>query len=208
MTLLMTRRVIQLPVGLFLYGIALAMMVRGAIGVPPWEVLTQGLVKQTGLPFGVLTNVIGALVLLLWIPIRQKPGVGTVANVLMIGPAIEVGLLVLPVATNLLEQALLFAGGLALLAVASGLYIGANFGPGPRDGLMTGVNRRWGLKLWKVRTVIEVSVLSIGWLLGGNVGVGTLLFALLIGPMVGLTVPWLRVPAAARPAPTAVSLVE
>jgi len=208
MTLLMTRRVVQLPVGLFLYGIALAMMVRGAIGVPPWEVLTQGLVKQTGLPFGVLTNVIGALVLLLWIPIRQKPGVGTVANVLMIGPAIEVGLLVLPVATNLLEQALLFAGGLALLAVASGLYIGANFGPGPRDGLMTGVNRRWGVKLWKVRTVIEVSVLSIGWLLGGNVGVGTLLFALLIGPMVGLTVPWLRVPAAARPAPVPVSLVE
>jgi uncharacterized membrane protein YczE len=198
MTLLMTRRVVQLPVGLFLYGIALALMLRGAIGVPPWEVLSQGLVKQTGLPFGVLTNIIGALVLLLWIPIRQKPGVGTIANVLLIGPAIEVGLLVLPVATNLVEQVLLFAGGLALLAVASGLYIGANFGPGPRDGLMTGVNRRWGVKLWKVRTAIEVSVLSIGWLLGGNVGVGTLLFALLIGPMVGLTVPWLRVPEPAR----------
>jgi uncharacterized membrane protein YczE len=198
MTLLMTRRVVQLPVGLFLYGIALALMLRGAIGVPPWEVLSQGLVKQTGLPFGVLTNIIGALVLLLWIPIRQKPGVGTIANVLLIGPAIEVGLLVLPVATNLVEQVLLFAGGLALLAVASGLYIGANFGPGPRDGLMTGVNRRWGVKLWKVRTAIEVSVLSIGWLLGGNGGVGTLLFALLIGPMVGLTVPWLRVPEPAR----------
>jgi len=208
MTLLMTRRIAQLLVGLFLYGFAISMMVGGAIGVPPWDVLTQGLVKQTGLPFGVLTNVIGALVLLLWIPIRQKPGVGTVANVLMIGPAIEVGLLVVPVATNLVGQVLLFAGGLALLAVASGLYIGANFGPGPRDGLMTGVNRRWGVKLWKVRTAIEVSVLSIGWLLGGNVGVGTLLFALLIGPMVGLTVPWLRVPAAVRPAPAAVALVE
>jgi len=199
MTLLMTRRIAQLLVGLFLYGFAIALMVRGAIGVPPWDVLTQGLVKQTGLPFGVLTNIIGAAVLLLWIPIRQKPGVGTVANVLLIGPAIEVGLLVLPPAGNLLEQVLLFAGGLTLLAVASGLYIGANFGPGPRDGLMTGVNRRWGVALWKVRTAIEVSVLSIGWLLGGNVGVGTLLFALLVGPMVGVVLPRLRVPEAARP---------
>jgi len=198
MTLLMTRRIAQLLVGLTLYGVAIALMIRGAIGVPPWDVLSQGLVKQTGLPFGVLTNIIGALVLLLWIPIRQKPGVGTVANVLMIGPAIELGLFLVPAAEGLLEQVLLFVGGLALLAVASGLYIGARFGPGPRDGLMTGVNRRWGVKLWKVRTAIEVSVLSIGWLLGGNVGIGTLLFALLIGPMVGLTVPLLRVPEAVR----------
>lgn len=206
MTLLMTRRIVQLVVGLFLYGFAISLMVRGAIGVPPWDVLTQGLVKQTGLPFGVLTNIIGALVLLLWIPIRQKPGVGTVANVLLIGPAIEVGLLVIPAAENLLQQVLLFAGGLALLAVASGLYIGARFGPGPRDGLMTGINRRWGLSIWKVRTAIEVSVLSVGWLLGGNVGVGTLLFALLIGPMVGVALPRLRVPEAVRPTPAAVSL--
>jgi len=206
MTLLMTRRIVQLVVGLFLYGFAISLMVRGAIGVPPWDVLTQGLVKQTGLPFGVLTNIIGALVLLLWIPIRQKPGVGTVANVLLIGPAIEVGLLVIPAAENLLQQVLLFSGGLALLAVASGLYIGARFGPGPRDGLMTGINRRWGLSIWKVRTAIEVSVLSVGWLLGGNVGVGTLLFALLIGPMVGVALPRLRVPEAVRPVPAAVSL--
>ena len=191
---LLARRILQLVVGLFFYGFAISMMVRGAIGVPPWDVLTQGVMKQTGLPFGVLTNIIGALVLLLWIPIRQKPGVGTIANVLLVGPAIEVGLAVVPAATNIGEQVLLFAGGLALLSIASGLYIGARFGPGPRDGLMTGIHSRWGFKIWWVRTVIEVTVLTIGWVLGGNVGLGTLAFALFIGPMVGLTLPWLRVP--------------
>lgn len=191
---LLARRILQLIVGLFFYGFAISMMVRGAIGVPPWDVLTQGLIKQTGLSFGVLTVFIGALVLLLWIPIRQKPGVGTIANVLLIGPAIEVGLAVVPVATNLAEQVLLFFGGLALLAIASGLYIGARFGPGPRDGLMTGIHNRWGFKIWWVRTAIEVTVLSVGWALGGNVGFGTLAFAVFIGPMVGVTLPWLRVP--------------
>jgi uncharacterized membrane protein YczE len=203
---LMLRRIIQLLAGLFLYGFSISMMVRGAIGVPPWDVLTQGLVKQTGLPFGVLTNIIGALVLLLWIPIRQKPGVGTVLNVLLVGPSIEIGLAIVPATTEVWQQVLLFAGGLALLAVASGLYIGARFGPGPRDGLMTGIHHRWGFAVWRVRTVIEVTVLSIGWLLGGNVGVGTLAFALLIGPMVGVTLPLfhIRRPApAAPPAPTA-----
>jgi uncharacterized membrane protein YczE len=203
-TSLMARRIIQLLAGLFLYGFSIAMMVRGAIGVPPWDVLTQGLVKQTGLPFGVLTNIIGALVLLLWIPIRQRPGVGTVLNVLLVGPSIEVGLAVVPAAIEWWQQVLLFAGGLALLAVASGLYIGAQFGPGPRDGLMTGIHNRWGFAIWRVRTVIEVSVLSLGWLLGGNVGIGTLAFALLIGPMVGVTLPLLRIrrPAPATPPPT------
>jgi uncharacterized membrane protein YczE len=195
---LLARRIVQLLVGLFVYGFAIAMMVRGAIGVPPWDVLTQGLIAQTGLPFWALTNIIGALVLLLWIPIRQKPGVGTIANVLLIGPAIDIGLAILPVAADLVQQVLFFAGGLALLSIASGLYIGARFGPGPRDGLMTGVHNRWGFKIWWVRTAIEVTVLSVGWLLGGNAGIGTLAFALLIGPMVGVTLPWLRVPEAAK----------
>jgi uncharacterized membrane protein YczE len=190
---LLTRRIAQLLAGLFLYGFAISMMVRGAIGVSPWDVLTQGVVKQTGLPFGVLTNIIGALVLLLWIPIRQKPGVGTVANVLLVGPSIEVGLAILPTATELWQQVLLFSGGLAVLAVASGLYIGAQFGPGPRDGLMTGIHTKWGFPLWAVRTAIEVTVLTIGWLLGGNVGLGTLAFALLVGPMVGVTIPLLEI---------------
>jgi len=193
---IMTRRIAQLALGLFLYGFAIALMVRGGIGVPPWDVLTQGLVAQTGLSFGLLTNIIGALVLLLWIPIRQKPGIGTIANVLLIGPSIEVGLLVVPAATALWMQLLLFAAGLTLLALASGLYIGARMGPGPRDGLMTGIHHRWGVKIWIVRTAIEVSVLSIGWVLGGTVGVGTVAFALFIGPMVGKTIPWLRVPEA------------
>ena len=198
---LMARRIAQLLVGLVAYGVAIALMVRGAIGVPPWDVLTQGLVAQTGLPFGVLTNIIGAIVLLLWIPIRQKPGIGTIANVLLIGPSIELGLAFIPQPGELWERVLLFAGGLALLSVASGLYIGARFGPGPRDGLMTGIHKRWGFKIWWVRSAIEITVLSIGWLLGGNVGLGTLAFALLIGPMVGLTLPRLRVPEpAAQPA--------
>lgn len=195
-SLLMTRRIAQLLVGLFLYGIAIAMMVRAGIGVSPWDVLTQGVSHQTGLPFGLVTNIIGIIVLLLWIPIRQKPGIGTVLNVLAIGPSAELGLAVLPSPDVLWQQILLFAGGLIVLAIATGLYIGAGFGPGPRDGLMTGIHRRWGWRIWIVRTAIEVTVLALGWLLGGNVGVGTLAFALLIGPMVNVTIPLLRVPQA------------
>ncbi len=194
--LTMTRRIAQLLVGLFLYGFAIAMMVRAGIGVSPWDVLTQGVSLQTGLPFGLVTNLIGVLVLLLWIPIRQKPGIGTVLNVLLIGPSAQLGLWLIPELTVLWAQVLLFAGGLVLLAIATGLYIGARFGPGPRDGLMTGIHHRWGWKIWIVRTGIEVTVLTIGWMLGGNVGVGTLAFALLIGPMVQRTIPWLMVPAA------------
>lgn len=197
MPILVVRRVAQLLLGLFLYGVSLAMMLRAGVGVPPWDVLSQGLSIRTGLSFGLLTNLIGAVVLLLWIPIRQKPGVGTVLNVLLIGPSAEVGLAVIPSPPELWAQVLLFAGGLALLAVATGLYIGARFGPGPRDGLMTGIHRRWGARIWIVRTVIEGTVLLIGWLLGGNVGLGTVAFALLIGPMVGVTLPLLRVPEAA-----------
>jgi len=191
--LLFARRASQLVVGLFLYGFAIALIVRAAIGVSPWDVLTQGIVAQTGLSFGLVTNIVGGLVLLLWIPIRQKPGVGTVLNVLLVGPSAEFGLWLIPEQTNLVVRIALFAGGLALLAVATGLYIGAGYGPGPRDGLMTGIHRRWGIRIWIVRTAIEVTVLSIGWVLGGNVGIGTLLFALFIGPMVGVTLPLLRV---------------
>ena len=197
--LLMTRRIVQLLVGLFFYGFAIAMMVRAAVGVAPWDVLTQGILKQTGLSFGLITFIVSLFVMLLWIPIRQKPGVGTVLNVLLIGPAAEVGLAVIPVIDDLVLRILLFAGGLVLLAIATGLYIGARFGPGPRDGLMTGIHHRWGFRIWIVRTCIEVAVLSAGWLLGGNVGLGTLAFALLIGPMVNITIPRLMVPAAVTP---------
>ncbi|MDQ1564019.1 MAG: hypothetical protein QOI14_970, partial [Actinomycetota bacterium] len=142
--LIMSRRVVQLLFGLFLYGIADSMMIEAHIGVAPWDVLALGLVKQTGLPFGLLTNLIGLVVLLFWIPIRQKPGIGTVLNVLIIGPSAQLGLDVIPVLTVLWLQILFFVVGLALLAIATGLYIGARFGPGPRDGLMTGVHRRTG----------------------------------------------------------------
>ena len=194
MSHLLLRRVPQLLVGLFCYGFAIAMMIQAGIGVSPWDVLGQGVALQSGLPFGVATNLIGLLVLLLWIPIRQKPGIGTVLNVALVGPSAEVGLAILPMPTELWAQILLFAGGLTLLALATGLYIGARMGPGPRDGLMTGINRKWGWKIWKVRTVIELSVLAIGWVLGGTVGVGTVAFALLIGPMVNAALPLLHIP--------------
>jgi len=194
--LILARRIAQLLVGLVLYGLAIAMMIRAGIGVAPWDVLSQGLAVQTGLGFGLLTIIIGAVVLLLWIPIRQKPGIGTVLNVLLIGPAADLGLAIIPAQTELWLQLTVFAGGLALLAIATGLYIGARMGPGPRDGLMTGIHARFGVKIWIVRTAIEVVVLSTGWILGGNVGLGTVAFAVLIGPMVNLTIPLLRVPTA------------
>ena len=200
MTLLWVRRIAQLVIGLVLYGIAIALMVRAGIGVAPWDVLTQGLSRRTGLDFGLLTNIIGAAVLLLWIPIRQRPGIGTLVNVLLIGPSASLGLAVVPQQTVPLEQGLVFAGGLALLAVATGLYIGARLGPGPRDGLMTGLHRRTGWPIWIVRTGIEVVVVGAGWLLGGQVGIGTIAFALLIGPMVNVTLPLLRVREAPAPA--------
>ncbi|QEO09157.1 YczE/YyaS/YitT family protein [Protaetiibacter larvae] len=192
--LLWARRIGQLLVGLFLYGIAIALMVRAGIGVAPWDVLTQGVSAQTGIAFGLVTNLIGVVVLLLWIPIRQKPGVGTVLNVLLIGPSAQLGLGWIPQQDSPVLQGLMFAGGLVLLAIATGLYVGARLGPGPRDGLMTGLHARTGWPIWVVRTGIEVAVLTIGWLLGGQVGIGTLAFALLIGPMVGVTIPLLRVP--------------
>ena len=192
----MTRRIVQLLLGLFLYGFSIALMVRGAIGVAPWDVLTLGIQNQTGWDFGIITNLIGLVVLLFWIPIKQKPGIGTVLNVLLVGPSAQVGLWMLPETDDLFVRILLFVGGLALLSIATGLYIGARFGPGPRDGLMTGIHARTGWKIWIVRTAIEDVVLSIGWLLGGNVGLGTLAFALLIGPMVHRTIPFFIVPAA------------
>ena len=191
---LLVRRWTQLLVGLFLYGIALALMIEAAVGLDPWTVFAQGAALQTGWGIGLVTVLIGALVLLLWIPLRQKPGIGTVLNVLLVGPALEVGLWAFEAPEELWARILVFGGGLALLAVATGLYVGAGFGPGPRDGLMTGAHARFGLPIWAVRGTIELTVLTIGWLLGGNVGLGTVAFALLIGPMVHVTLPRLRVP--------------
>jgi uncharacterized membrane protein YczE len=190
-----------LIVGLFAYGFGIALMLRAGIGVAPWDVLAQGITLQTGLPFGVVVNLVGALVLLLWIPIRQKPGLGTVFNVLLIGPSAQLGLALVQQQTDPALQALVLAAGLVVIALATGLYVGARFGPGPRDGLMTGLHSRTGRPIWAVRTGIEVTVLVAGFVLGGQVGIGTLAFALLIGPLVNITLPLLRVPGGAALSP-------
>ncbi|MDR6095589.1 hypothetical protein [Stenotrophomonas sp. SORGH_AS_0321] len=197
-------RLIQLIAGLFLYGFGISLMVRAAIGVAPWDVLSQGIAAHTPLSFGLATNVIGAVVLLLWWPLRQKPGLGTVLNVLLIGPAAQFGLWLLPVVESLSLRLPLFAGGLLLIAVATGLYIGARLGPGPRDGLMTGLHARTGWPIWQVRSLIEGSALLVGWLLGGNVGPGTLAFALLIGPLCGMTLGWFGIGKPPRAAPAVI----
>lgn len=186
---LLARRLVQLITGLILCGVAIAMMVRAGLGLSPWDVLTQGVSLTTGWGFGLITNLIGLIVLLLWIPIRQRPGFGTVLNVALIGPSAQVGLNLIPQQTTLWTQSLMFAGGLGLMAIATGLYIGPRCGPGPRDGLMLGIHTRTGWPIWAVRTGIEATVLLVGWLLGGAVGVGTLAFALLIGPLCQLTMP-------------------
>jgi uncharacterized membrane protein YczE len=177
------RRSVQLLVGLFLYGIGIAFIVRGEIGAAPWDVLTQGIARHVPLSFGAITVLTSVVVLLFWIPLRQKPGIGTVLNALLVGPAADVGFLLIPTGQALWLRIIFFAIGLTLLAAATGLYIGAQFGPGPRDGLMTGLHRRTGWRIWIVRTGLEVTVVVIGWFLGGNVGIGTLAFALLVGPL-------------------------
>lgn len=187
----MFSRLLRLAPGLLLYGVADAFMIRAAIGVDPWTVFAQGMSVRTGLGIGLLTNIIGLAVLLLWIPLRQKPGLGTLLNIMLVGPGIELGLWLLPTPETLWAKIAFFAAGLLLLAIASGIYIGAHLGPGPRDGLMTGIHNRFGTPIWMGRTAVEVTVLLIGWALGGNAGIGTLAFALLIGPLCGITLPLL-----------------
>lgn len=188
------RRFAQLLGGLFLYGVAIALEVRAGIGLSPWDVLSQGLSHRTGIAFGLVTNIVGALVLLLWIPLRQRPGLGTVLNVLAVGPSAQLGLLLIPQQHAPVLQGVLFGGGLLLVAAATGLYLGARMGPGPRDGLMTGLRRRLGWRIWIARTIVEGSALLLGWALGGQVGLGTVAFVLLVGPLVHLAMALLRVP--------------
>ena len=193
----MTRRLIQLFAGLFLYGLSIALIVRADLGLDPWDVLNQGVferfAKPAGINFGLVVNLIGMAVLLLWIPLRQKPGIGTVANVLVIGTVANVGLGWIPSDLGLPLRAGLLIAGIVLNGVASGAYIGAGLGPGPRDGLMTGIIARTGCPVKWVRTAIELSVIAVGWLLGGSVGVGTLLYALTIGPLVHIFLPLLTI---------------
>jgi uncharacterized membrane protein YczE len=174
-------------------------MVRGQIGAAPWDVLSQGIARHVPLSFGVVTILISIVVLLLWIPLRQKLGVGTVLNALLVGPSADVGLWLIPVDQPLWLRVCFFVIGLLVLSAATGLYIGANFGPGPRDGLMTGLHKQTGWRIWIVRTGIEIVVVAVGWALGGNVGVGTVAFALLVGPLCQYFMRLFAVPAQKRP---------
>lgn len=201
----LARRLIQLYVGLVLYGVSMALMISSGLGLDPWDVFHQGVSRQLGLTIGTVTIAVGALVLLLWIPLRQRPGIGTVSNVIVIGLAVDAALAVLPAPHPLAARIAFMIGGILLNGIATGLYIGARLGPGPRDGLMTGfVARRPGRSIRLVRTAIEVTVLATGWLLGGRVGVGTALYAVAIGPLAHVLIPLFTI--RPTPAPTATAV--
>lgn len=187
------RRLPQLLVGLWLYGAAMALFIRSGLGLDPWDVFHYGLQRQLGWSFGTVVIVVGFAVLLLWIPLRQWPGLGTIANAIVIGVATDATLALVTDAQGPVAAWALLLGGLVINGLAGGLYIGSQFGPGPRDGLMTGLARRTGWSLRLVRTGLELSVLAIGWALGGVVGVGTVLYALAIGPLVQFFLPLVAV---------------
>ncbi len=181
-----TLRGAALLVGLSGYGFSMAVMVRAGLGLDPWDVFHQGLARHTGMTIGTASAVVGVAVLLAWIPLRNRPGIGTLANVIVIAVTVDAGLWLLPTPTSLPVRIAMMVGAVVLNAFSTVLYIGAALGPGPRDGLMTGLVVRTGLSVLLVRTSIEASVLALGWLLGGTVGVGTVLYAFGIGPLVQL----------------------
>lgn len=191
------RRLTQLYVGLVLFGVSMALLVRSGLGNIPWDVLHQGLVRQFGGTIGGWSIAVGAVVLLLWIPLRERPGLGTVSNVFLIGASVDGTLALVPDASPLPLQVGFMVLGIVLNAIATALYVGARLGPGPRDGLMTGLVRRTGGSVRVVKTVIEVTVVLIGWALGGTLGVGTVLFVLTIGPLVQVFLHRLSVPTGA-----------
>lgn len=191
---MLTRRLVQLYAGLVLYGFSMALMIKPALGLNPWDVLHQGLTRHVPLTFGQVTIVVGALVLLAWVPLRQRPGLGTVSNVIVIGLSVDAALAVLPAPDALPLRFALLLAGVLLNGVAGAAYIGARFGPGPRDGLMTGLVARTGRSVRLIRTTLELSVLATGFLLGGTVGVGTVVYALAIGPLIHILLPILTVP--------------
>jgi uncharacterized membrane protein YczE len=185
----MPRRLLQLYAGLILYGVSLALQIRAGLGLDPWDVFHQGISDKTGLSFGTIVIITGAVVLLAWIPLRQKPGIGTVSNVFVLGIVVDITLALLGDVHGLGYQLALLTTGVVLNAVAGAAYIGAGLGPGPRDGLMTGLVRVTGRGVGVIRTSIEVSVLAVGFLLGGTVGLGTVVYALSIGPLLQLFLP-------------------
>lgn len=184
----LARRLSSLFFGLWLYGFSMAMMITAGLGLDPWDVFHQGVAERVSMSFGVITAITGVVVLLLWIPLRQRPGFGTIANVVVIAIAVDTSLAFLPEFNSMPVRIFMLVAGVLLNGLASVLYIGAGMGPGPRDGLMTGFVARTGLSVRLVRTTIEIVVLATGWLLGGTVGVGTVLYALGIGPTIQLLI--------------------
>jgi uncharacterized membrane protein YczE len=192
------RRLLQLYAGLVLYGASMALQIRAGLGLDPWDVFHQGVANRTGLSFGTVVIVTGTVVLLAWIPLRQRPGFGTISNVFVIGIAVDAALAVLPHAGSAPVAGAMLLSGVGLNGVAGGAYIGAGLGPGPRDGLMTGLVRRTGGSIRVVRTSLEVAVLVAGAALGGTVGIGTVVYAVSIGPIVHAVLPRLTVPLPAQ----------
>ncbi len=186
-------RSIRLLTGLVLFGLGLALLVQAHLGLDPWTVLSQGIAERTGLSLGAITVVLSLVVLLVWIPLRERPGLGTVANALVVGPVLDLGIAVIPAPEALAVRLLFLVVAVLVVAVGTGLYVGAGWGPGPRDGLMTGLARR-GLPLFAARALIEGTVLLVGWLLGGSVGLATMVYALAIGPLVGRALSRLALP--------------
>lgn len=187
---MLVRRLVALYVGLWLYGFSMAVMIRAGLGLDPWDVFHQGVAAHVPISFGAVTALTGVAVLLAWIPLRQRPGLGTVSNVVVIGVSVDVGLWMLPDWDVVAVRVGAMVAAVVLNAVATVLYIGAGMGPGPRDGLMTGLVRRTGWSVRLVRTGIEVSVLTTGWLLGGSVGIGTVVYAFGIGPLIQVLIPF------------------
>ncbi|WP_181445513.1 YczE/YyaS/YitT family protein [Flexivirga caeni] len=187
-------RLVRLFAGLSLYGLAMALFVRAGLGLDPWDVLHYGVARHLGLDFGTTVILVSVPVLLLWIPLRQWPGLGTIANAIWIGIATDVFLAVIPTGLALGLRIAMLPIALVINGIGGALYIGSQLGPGPRDGLMTGLHRRTGISLRLVRTTLELSVLVVGWLLGGVVGIGTVLYAVAIGPLVQFFLRFLVVP--------------
>lgn len=183
-----SRRTGQLLIGLWLFGASVALLVRADLGLDPWDVLHQGIARQSGLSLGTVVVLVSAVVMLAWVPLRQRPGIGTLTNVVLVGVSLDATLAVMPAVHGLPWRLGLLVAGVLGNGLATGLYIGAGLGPGPRDGLMTGLAAR-GVSIRRARTAVEVVVLVAGWLLGGTVGVGTLVYAVSIGPLAHLLIP-------------------
>jgi uncharacterized membrane protein YczE len=181
------RRLPLLVTGLVLFGLAIALLVRAGLGLNPWEVLHQGLSVRLGLPMGTVAILLGIPIMLLWLPLGERPGLGTLLNVVLVGSSVNVFLAVVPITTELPSQVLLMAAGICLYGFATGIYLSTDLGPGPRDGLMTALHRRFGWPIGITRAGIEIVVLVVGFALGGTVGVGTVMFAIAIGPLTELS---------------------